>query len=141
MKKLAFALLVGAAFVTGCGEKKEEGGAASGKPADSAKPATTAKAADSGKPADKAPDKAPEKAADKAADAGGGDVGIAECDEYIKMWKDCYKDPAMKAAAQPGFDALVKGWKDAAAQGGPAKDALKMGCKQQVDAFPKAACK
>ncbi|HTJ83370.1 MAG TPA: hypothetical protein VL400_16740 [Polyangiaceae bacterium] len=118
MKKIALALLLGSVFVVGCGDK-----AADGKDAKSASA--------SGSSAAKKDDKA----------AGGDEIGVKECDEYIKTWKDCYKDPAAKAAAQPGLDAMVKAWKDAAAQGGAAKDALGAGCKQALDSFPKAACK
>jgi hypothetical protein len=74
--------------------------------------------------------------------ASGGDtdsVGVKECDDYIKMWNDCYKDPASKAAAKPGLDATVKAWKDAAKE--PAtKAGLATSCKMMIDNFPKAAC-
>jgi len=118
VKKIAIALLLGTVFVWGCGDK-----AADGKDAKSAS----------------AGDKKDEKKDDKK--AGGGEIGVKECDDYIKMWNDCYKDPAAKSAAQPGLDAMTKAWKDAAAQGGAAKDALATGCKQAMDTFPKDACK
>src|SRR5579862_5884894 len=72
--------------------------------------------------------------------AAGGSIGVKECDEYIKKWNDCYKDPTMKAAAQPAFDQVKQSW------AGMAKDpnqkaALAGACKTMVDNFPTAACK
>jgi hypothetical protein len=118
VKKIAIALLLGTVFAVGCGDKGADG--------------KDTKSASAGGSA---------KADDKKAAGGEGEIGVKECDDYIKTWKDCYKDPAAKAAAQPGLDAMTKAWKDAAAQGGAAKDALKTGCKQALDTFPKDACK
>ena len=74
-----------------------------------------------------------------AAASGGDSIGVKECDDYIKTWNDCYKDPATKAAAKPGLDAMTKAWKDQAKD--PAsKSALAQGCKMALDNFPKAAC-
>jgi hypothetical protein len=72
--------------------------------------------------------------------AGGDSIGVKECDDYMKMWSDCYKDPAVKAAAKPGLDQTVAAWKQAAStpQG---KAGLATSCKMMVDNFPKAACK
>jgi hypothetical protein len=72
--------------------------------------------------------------------AAGGSIGVKECDDYIKKWNDCYKDPTMKAAAQPAFDQVKQSW------AGMAKDpnqkaALAGACKTMVDNFPTAACK
>jgi hypothetical protein len=73
--------------------------------------------------------------------AGGGDsVGVKECDDYIKMWNDCYKDPATKAAAKPGLDQMTSAWKQAA-KDPQSKAGLATGCKMALDNFPKAACK
>jgi hypothetical protein len=71
---------------------------------------------------------------------GGGSIGVKECDDYIAKWNACYKDPAMKAAAQPAFDQVKQSW------AGMAKDpnqkaALAGACKTMVDNFPSAACK
>jgi hypothetical protein len=72
--------------------------------------------------------------------AGGDSIGVKECDDYIKMWNDCYKDPTMKAAAKPAFDQVKSSWAGMAKD--PAqKAALAGACKQMVDNFPKAACK
>jgi hypothetical protein len=115
VKKIAIALVLGAMFAVGCGDKGADGAKSGAAASGSAK-------------------------AD--AKSGGGDsgTGVAECDEYIKKWNDCYKDPAMKAAAEPGLKATKDAWKTAAET--PAgKDGLKMSCKAMVDAFPAAACK
>jgi len=72
--------------------------------------------------------------------AGGDSIGVKECDDYMKKWADCYKDPAMKAAAKPGLDQTVAAWKQAAAtpQG---KAGLATSCKMMLDNFPSASCK
>jgi hypothetical protein len=72
--------------------------------------------------------------------AAGGSIGVKECDDYIKKWNDCYKDPTMKAAAAPAFEQVKQSW------AGMAKDpnqkaALAGACKTMVDNFPTAACK
>jgi hypothetical protein len=70
----------------------------------------------------------------------GGSIGIKECDDYIKTWNDCYKDPTMRAAAEPGFKQMKDTWATQAKD--PAsKAALASGCKMALDNFPKAACK
>jgi hypothetical protein len=75
-----------------------------------------------------------------AASGGGGDIGVKECDDYIKMWNDCYKDPATKSAMKSGLDQMTSAWKQAAStpQG---KAGLATGCKAALDAFPKSSCK
>ena len=72
--------------------------------------------------------------------AGGDAIGVKEGDDYMKKWADCYKDPAMKAAAKPGLDQTVAAWKQAAAtpQG---KAGLATSCKMMLDNFPSASCK
>ena len=78
-----------------------------------------------------------------AAASGGGSadaVGVKECDDYIKTWKDCYKDPTARAAAQPGLDQMTKAWKEQAKDPN-SKAALAQGCKMALDNFPKAACR
>jgi hypothetical protein len=75
-----------------------------------------------------------------SAASGGDSIGVKECDDYMKKWSDCYKDPATKAAAKPGLDQTVAAWKQAAAtpQG---KAGLATSCKMMLDNFPTAACK
>lgn len=99
---------------------------------------------------DKKPEAAPAKADDKkpeaapaAAPAGGGDVGVAECDDYIKKMEACIgKMPAeAKAAMEQGFKQSKDAWKQAAAtpQG---KEGLKTACKAALDALANnPACK
>ena len=112
-KSIGCLLVLGALFAVGCGDKAAGG-------SDSSKPAASG---------------------DSKAGMSGDSVGVAECDEYIKTWRDCYKDPTMKAAAEPGFKQTVDAWKKTAAEGGAAKDGLKTACKAMNDAFPKDACK
>ncbi|MBL9024610.1 MAG: hypothetical protein JNL21_20610 [Myxococcales bacterium] len=124
MKKIAIALLLGTVFAVGCGDK------AGGDGKDS-------KSASAG-------DKKDEKKDEKKSEGGGDKIGVKECDEYMDLFKKCIdKVPAEgKAAMQQGYDASVKAWKDAAAQGGPAKDALAQGCKAALDAMAQnPACK
>jgi hypothetical protein len=72
--------------------------------------------------------------------ASGDSVGVKECDDYIKKWNDCYKDPTTKAAAKPGLDAMTAAWKQAASNP-QAKASLATSCKSALDSFPAAACK
>jgi len=72
--------------------------------------------------------------------AAGGSIGVKECDEYIKKWNDCYKDPTMRAAAQPAFDQVKQSWAGMAKDANQ-KAALAGACKTMVDNFPSAACK
>ena len=72
--------------------------------------------------------------------AGADAVGVKECDDYIKKWNDCYKDPTTKAAAKPGLDQMTAAWKEAA-KNPASKSALAAGCKSALDSFPAAACK
>jgi hypothetical protein len=71
---------------------------------------------------------------------GGDAIGVRECDDYLKKWQDCYKDPASKAAARPALDQMVAAWKKEAAA--PAnRVAVAASCKMALDDFPSAACK
>ena len=74
---------------------------------------------------------------------GGGDIGVAECDDYIKKMQDCLgKMPdAAKTAMESAFNQSKIAWKQAAAtQAG--KDALKLSCKTMVDTLAQnPACK
>jgi hypothetical protein len=138
MKKLmgvmmAFGLILGAAACN-----KDEGA----KPADKAAPAKTDTAA---KPADKPADTAA-KPADKPADkpaaapaAGGGDIGVAECDDYIKKMSDCSGKMQPEAAGpmKESMETMKKAWKDAASTP-EGKTALASGCKQALDAAKSA---
>jgi hypothetical protein len=79
-------------------------------------------------------------AASAGGSAGGDSIGVKECDDYIKKWNDCYKDPTMKAAAKPAFDQVKQSWAGMAKD--PAtKAALSGTCKTMLDNFPSASCK
>jgi len=120
----------------GCDDKKDA-------KADDAK--TEAKADDkkADEKADEKPEdvKADEAPADGGAAADGGEaaaadkVGVAECDEYIEKMTKCLEgmDEATAAAAKPGMDTVVKGWKDAIAANPEAKASMAAGCKAALD--------
>jgi hypothetical protein len=130
MKNLVLSLIAGSMFIVGgCDDKKTDAPAA---------PKADAPKADAPK-AD-----APKADAPKAdAPAAGGDIGVAECDDYIKKMTACVdKMPAAsKAAMEQGFKASKDAWKQAAStpQG---KEGLKTACKAAADALASnPACK
>jgi hypothetical protein len=136
MKKLmgvmmAFGLVLGAAA---CNKDKE---AAPTAPAADKKPADTA-----AKPADKPAAAPADKPADKPAAApaaAGGDIGVAECDEYIKKMSDCSGKLQPEAAGpmKESMATMQKAWKEAASTP-EGKTALASGCKQALDAAKSA---
>jgi hypothetical protein len=146
MKKLMGVMMAfGLVLAVAC--NKEEG-----KPAPAAgdKAAAPAKTDTAAKPADKAAgdkaaapagDKAAAPAGDKAAApaAAGGDIGVAECDEYIKKMSDCSGKLQPEAAGpmKESMETMKKAWKDAAATP-EGKTALASGCKQALDAAKSA---
>lgn len=93
-----------------------------------------------------APDKdMMEPAMDTMMAAAGGDdlgnVGIKECDEYLKLFK-CYigKMPAaQQGPTKAAFKKTVEAWKKMAS--GPAKASVAKGCKMAKDAWAKAVSK
>src|SRR5215470_2964991 len=104
---MALGLVFGA---LACNKDKDAGSAA---PAADKKPADTA-----AKPADKPADTAAapdDKAA--AAPAAGGDIGVAECDDYIKKMNDCAgkMQPEAAGPVKESMETMRKAWKDAAA--------------------------
>jgi len=116
---LIVSLLASTMFLVaaGCDEKKP----------DAATPAATTKAADAPKVAD--PVAAPAAAA-------GSEIGVTECDDYLKKMEACLgKMPAAsKAAMEQGFKASKDAWKQAAST--PAgKEGLKTACKAASDAM------
>ena len=95
------------------------------------------------KAADKKDDKKDDKKADKKDDkaGGGGEIGVAECDDYIKKAKGCTNWPAgtpdeAKKAWDDAFKQTTDAWKQVPA--GPGRDALKTGCKAALDALAAA---
>jgi hypothetical protein len=141
---LAVSIVAGSMFLVGCEEKKKE--AAPAAPAAAAPAAPAAAPAAPGAAAPAAPGAAPAAPAAPGAAApaaAGGDIGVAECDDYIKKMEACLgKMPAAtKAAAEQGFKASKDAWKTAAAtpQG---KEGLKTACKAAGDALAaNPACK
>ena len=127
--------------VAACNKDKEGTPAAPEKKADTAaKPAD--KAADTAaKPADKAADTAakPADTAKPAAPAAGGDIGVAECDDYLKKMRDCAGKMQPEAAGpmKESVDTMAKAWKDASSTP-EGKTALAAGCKQALDAAKSA---
>lgn len=83
-------------------------------------------------------------AADMMAAAGGDDfgkIGVAECDEYLKVFK-CYLGKMPAAAQGPtkaAFKKTVEAYKKMAS--GPAKASLGKSCKMAMDAWSKAVSK
>jgi hypothetical protein len=64
-----------------------------------------------------------------------GQIGIAECDEYLTKYSRCVDEKfpeAARGAAREAMAATAKAWREAAA--GPAKDGLAQGCKAALDA-------
>ena len=128
-QSLLVSILAGSMFVitAGCDEKKDA----------AATTTTTTTTAAPAAAADKPAAAADKPAADApAAAAAGGDIGVAECDDYIKKMAACMdKMPAAsKTAMEQGFKASKDAWKQAAAtpQG---KDSLKTACKAAGDAL------
>jgi len=68
---------------------------------------------------------------------GSGDVGVAECDDYIKKMTACLSsmDPAVKAASESAFKQTTDAWRAAAATP-EGKAGLAMGCKAALDSIP-----
>lgn len=69
-----------------------------------------------------------------------GDIGVPECDDYMKKMSACLSqmDPAVKAASETGFKQTTDAWR-AAATTPEGKAGLAMGCKAALDAIP-ASC-
>jgi hypothetical protein len=64
-----------------------------------------------------------------------GDVGVAECDDYLKKMADCQTHVAAAAAGpmKDATEAMRSAWKKAAATA-EGKAALATGCTQALDA-------
>jgi steroid delta-isomerase-like uncharacterized protein len=83
---------------------------------------------------------AAEKPADAPADAAAGEIGVAECDSYLKAVRECMgKLPeAAQAQFESGIKSALDSWKQLAAGGDAAKTSLAQACKQAVDASKQA---
>jgi hypothetical protein len=82
----------------------------------------------------------PAKTAAATADApveDGSPVGVAECDEYLKLISECLEKlpPEARGAMEQGIKQSREAWKQAVAAG--AKDSLQPGCKVALDALKK----
>ncbi len=124
-KHIALLILSGV-LVTGC-EKKAEA------PAEAAPAAEVAAPAAEPAPAEAAPAAETTEAAPAEAPAAtGGEIGIAECDDYINKYKACMdKLPAEgRAAYQSGLDQMVSSWKQVPAE---ARSSLAEGCKMATE--------
>lgn len=121
-KHIALLILSGV-LVTGC-EKKADA------PADAA-PATETTASVAAEPAP-APEAAPTETVEAAPAETGGEIGIAECDDYINKYKACMdKLPAEgRAAYQQGLDQMVSAWKQVPTE---ARSSLAEGCKMATE--------
>lgn len=110
--------LLAALALTAC--KKDEPATANEPAPAPAEPATTAPA-----PATPAP-------APAAPVASTGDIGVAECDDFLVKYEACLSDKvpeAARATLQQSLNATRDGWRQAAAT--PAgRDGLKTACEQ-----------
>lgn len=90
-------------------------------------------------PAPPAPPTEPAKPAEPA--AGSGDIGVAECDDYIKKMTECIgkMDPTVKATYESTFASTKDAWKQAAATP-EGKAGLQAGCKAALDAMASMPC-
>ena len=146
MKKLTGVFLsVGLAFgIAACNKDKTESTTKTETKSE-AKPSGTEVKTDTKtetKPGDKAPAAGTAPAAgDKTAPApaAGGDIGVAECDDYIKKMNDCAGKMQPEAAGpmKESMATMQKAWKDAASTP-EGKTALASGCKQALDAAKSA---
>ncbi len=79
---------------------------------------------------------APAEGGSAAAPAGEGQIGVAECDEYLSKVQKCIADKvpdAAKAMMKDSIGKNIDAWKQAASTP-EGKAALSMGCKQALDA-------
>lgn len=67
--------------------------------------------------------------------AGGGEIGVPECDDYIKKYEMCLNSKvpeAARGAFKTSLDQVRKSWKEAAANP-QTKAALASGCKTALE--------
>jgi hypothetical protein len=66
-------------------------------------------------------------------------IGIESCDLYLAKWNHCYKDPSIRASAEPAFKQVAASWRSMAEN--PAqRAALDGACKTMVANFPESSC-
>lgn len=83
---------------------------------------------------------APEAIAPPPPPSSTGDIGVPECDDYMKRMSACFgsMDAATKAAMESSFKQTTDAWRAAAATP-EGKAGLAMGCKAALDSIP-ATC-
>jgi len=70
-----------------------------------------------------------------AVESAGGDIGVPECDEYLKKLADCVdKMPdQVKDTYRNSLEQSRIAWKQAAADSDASKESLKAGCQAALD--------
>lgn len=66
-------------------------------------------------------------------------IGIESCDLYLAKWNHCYRDPSIRASAEPAFKQVAASWRSMA-QNPAQRDALDGACKTMVANFPESSC-
>ena len=130
---LGIVMSAGLVLALGACDKKDTSGTETKTKVETPSGTTKTETKTETKPADTAA-----KPADTAAPAG-GDIGVAECDEYIKKMNDCSTKMAPEAAGpmKESMETMKKAWKDASSTP-EGKTALASGCKQALDAAKSA---
>lgn len=123
MYKHILLLILSGLFLAACDSKSEA-------------PAVVEEATEAAEQAAEAVAEATEEAAEAVEEAAGeltaGEVGVAECDDYIAKTKACLDTlpEAARSSSQAGLDMMVEQWKEAAKTN---KDALASACKTAID--------
>jgi hypothetical protein len=68
-------------------------------------------------------------------------IGIPECDEYMRLWRDCYKDPLTRARAEAGFKRMTADYQRLAAGTPREREDTRASCEDSVKKFPHAICR
>jgi hypothetical protein len=68
-------------------------------------------------------------------------IGIADCDEYMRLWRNCYKDPITRARAETGFKNMIADYKKLAAGTPKEREDTRAMCEDSVKKFPHAICR
>ncbi len=68
-------------------------------------------------------------------------IGIPECDEYMRLWRECYKDPLTRARAETGFKHMTADYQKLAAGTPKEREDTRAMCEDSVKKFPHAICR
>jgi hypothetical protein len=68
-------------------------------------------------------------------------TGLAECDEYIRLWRACYKNPVDRARAETGFKYMTADYRKLAAGSPKERADTRAMCEESVKKFPHAICR